>query len=160
MKLGGLLEYLKFNPDGFKTIEGEGNTGFDINEFLFKFKIYFKKYNTKHCLEFKFQNYDEISNETYLGLSKIDYVSEPYRYPSTQKDNMIVYKINVVSYVVDFSRFKVILVPIIIFFVEIGINSMILFLKVNHKRFQGYWRPNCIRKLLFSKGIITRKIII
>ena len=108
---GYLLEYLNFNSDGFKTIEGEGNTGFDINEFLFKFKIdFFKKYNTKHTLEIKFQNYDEISNETYLGLSKIDYDSKPfYRYPSTQKDNMIAYKNQyVVSYVVDFSdRFKV-----------------------------------------------------
>ena len=73
------MEYLNFNSDGFKTIEGEGNTGFDINEFLIKFKIdFFKKYNTKHTLEFKFQNYDEISNETYLGLSEIDYDSKPF----------------------------------------------------------------------------------
>ena len=39
--LGYLLEYLNFNSDGFKTIEGGGNTGFDIDEFLLKFKIDF-----------------------------------------------------------------------------------------------------------------------
>ena len=108
---GYLLEYLNFNSDGFKTIKEGGNTGFDINEFLLKFKIdLFKKYNTKHTLEFKFQNYDEISNETYLGLTKTDYNSKPFsRYPSTQKDNMIAYKNQyLISYVIDFSNnFKV-----------------------------------------------------
>tara|TARA_A100001011_G_scaffold312540_1_gene330015 strand:+ start:2056 stop:4266 length:2211 start_codon:yes stop_codon:yes gene_type:complete len=109
--LGYLFEYLNFNSDGFKTIEGGGNTGFDIDEFLLKFKIdLFKKYNTNHTIEFKFQNYNEISNETYLGLTETDYDSKPlYRYPSTQKDKMIAYKNQyVISYILDFSdRFKV-----------------------------------------------------
>jgi len=109
--LGYLFEYLNFNSDGFKTIEGGGNTGFDIDEFLLKFKIdLFKKYNTNHTIEFKFQNYNEISNETYLGLTESDYDSKPlYRYPSTQKDKMIAYKNQyVISYILDFSdRFKV-----------------------------------------------------
>ena len=109
--LGYLFEYLNFNSDGFKTIEGGGNTGFDIDEFLLKFKIdLFKKYNTNHTIEFKFQNYNEISNETYLGLTETDYDSKPfYRYPCTQKDKMIAYKNQyVISYILDFSdRFKV-----------------------------------------------------
>ena len=108
---GYLFEYLNFNSDGFKTIDGGGNTGFDIDEFLLKFKIdLFKKYNTNHTIEFKFQNYNEISNETYLGLTETDYDSKPfYRYPCTQKDKMIAYKNQyVISYILDFSdRFKV-----------------------------------------------------
>ena len=108
---GYLIEYLNFNSDGFKSIEGGENTGFDINEFLLKFKIdLFKKYFTNHTLEFKFQNYDEISNETYLGLTKEDYESDPfYRYPSSQKDKMVAYKNQyVISYLIDFSdRFKI-----------------------------------------------------
>ena len=108
---GYLFEYLNFNSDGFKTIDDGGNTGFDIDEFLLKFKIdLFKKYNTNHTIEFKFQNYNEISNETYLGLTETDYDSKPfYRYPCTQKDKMIAYKNQyVISYILDFSdRFKV-----------------------------------------------------
>ena len=56
----------------FKSIEGgEDTLVLILMSFLLKFKIdFFQKYFTNHTLEFKFQNYDEISNETYLGLSQ------------------------------------------------------------------------------------------
>ena len=72
---------------GFKELEGGGNTGYDKNDFLFKVRI-----NTSSdlaLLQLKLSSTDEISNETYLGLTRDDFDQNPFmRYRASQKDKM------------------------------------------------------------------------
>ncbi len=87
---GYLLEYNNIQSDGFKNLDNNGNTGFDINDFVGKFRV-----NTNpdakvyQSLEFKLQYSDELSNETYLGLTQNDFNETPFRrYVGSQVDNM------------------------------------------------------------------------
>ena len=72
---------------GFKELQGGGNTGYDKNDFLFKARI-----NTSSdlaLLQLKLSSTDEISNETYLGLTRDDFDQNPFmRYRASQKDKM------------------------------------------------------------------------
>ena len=84
------LEYLRSNSDGFKDLLNDNNTGFDKNDFVAKFRINTKetaKYD--QSLTIKFQYSDEVSNETYLGLTQSDFAFSPFeRYAASQKDKM------------------------------------------------------------------------
>ncbi|MDC1336771.1 TonB-dependent receptor plug domain-containing protein, partial [Flavobacteriaceae bacterium] len=82
--IGYMVEYLNFNSDGFKSLGNNLNTGFDINEITTKFKYKTsKKAKIKQNVELKLHSYDEISNETYLGLTETDFEKNPFlRYPA------------------------------------------------------------------------------
>ncbi|MDP5082313.1 MAG: TonB-dependent receptor [Winogradskyella sp.] len=88
--IGYMLEYLNYNSDGFKNLPDNSNTGFDINEIVSKFRVSSKADATlKQSLEAKFQYSDEVSNETYLGLTEDDFINSPFsRYASSQDDQM------------------------------------------------------------------------
>jgi len=89
-RLGYVVEYLNMNSDGFKELGNNENTGFDINEVVTKLS-YRSKAAAKlpQSIEFKFQYYDEDSNETYVGLTKNDFDTTPFmRYEGSQIDNM------------------------------------------------------------------------
>ncbi len=85
-----LIEFLNFNSDGFKDLTNGSNTGFDKNDVVAKFRVnLFPKAKVKQSLLAKFQYGDEISNETYLGLSPEDFESNPFsRYASSSLDQM------------------------------------------------------------------------
>ena len=87
---GYMVEYLNFGSNGFKNLPDDSNTGFDINEFTAKFRVNSKSTaKIKQALEAKFHYYDEQSNETYLGLTEADFVTDPYsRYAASQDDRM------------------------------------------------------------------------
>ena len=88
-KFGYLVEILNYNSDGFKSLNDDLNTGFDINEITSKIKFVPKTPNVDQSFELKFHTYDEISNETYLGLTETDFQKNPYlRYPGSEKDKM------------------------------------------------------------------------
>lgn len=88
--VGYLLETYQQANDGFKKLDGGGNTGFDTKDFMGKLMFrtnpdadIFQK------VEFKVGYYDEISNETYLGLTQEDFDQSPYRrYAGSQIDEM------------------------------------------------------------------------
>ncbi len=88
--IGYMVEYLNYNSDGFKNLPDNSNTGFDINEVVAKFRVNSKAdAKLQQSLETKFQYYDEVSNETYLGLTENDFSNSPYsRYASSQEDQM------------------------------------------------------------------------
>ena len=104
---GYSLEYLNFNSDGFKDLPDGSNTGFDKNDLVAKFRL-----NTnpeaaiRQALNFKFQYSDEVSNETYLGLSQNDFASDPFsRYATSQDDKMTNDHIQfTVSHELEFSK--------------------------------------------------------
>ncbi len=88
-KFGYMFEILNYNSDGFKSLNEDLNTGFDINEITSKIKFVPKTPNIDQSFELKFHTYDEISNETYLGLTETDFQKNPYlRYPGSEKDKM------------------------------------------------------------------------
>lgn len=108
---GYVIEYLNFSSDGFKSLGNNLNTGFDINEITSKLK-YTTSENTrfKQSIEFKFHHYDEISNETYLGLTDGDFEKNPYmRYSASEKDKMDAEHVQYVfTHEINFSeRFKI-----------------------------------------------------
>lgn len=87
---GYSLEYLNFNSDGFKNLPDGSNTGFNKNDVVAKFRLNsHANASIKQAIEFKFQYSDEVSNETYLGLSQIDFIKSPFsRYASSKEDKM------------------------------------------------------------------------
>ncbi len=87
---GFLVETYQMTNTGFKDLDFGGETGFDTKDFMGKFmfrtnadaSIYQK-------VEFKLAYYDEISDETYLGLTDADFDAAPYRrYAASQEDVM------------------------------------------------------------------------
>jgi Fe(3+) dicitrate transport protein len=87
---GIMLEAVRLQTDGFKELDGGGNTGFWRNELVVK-----AEYNTplsggvSHRFRIKGSYSDEASNETYLGLNASDFESTPYRrYAASQLDRM------------------------------------------------------------------------
>ena len=109
--IGYMVEYLNFNSDGFKSLGNNLNTGFDINEITTKFKYKTsKKAKIKQNVELKLHSYDEISNETYLGLTETDFEKNPFlRYPASEKDKMDAEHIQyLLTHELNFSeRFKI-----------------------------------------------------
>lgn len=86
---GYLVEYLNFNSDGFKRFEDGEKTGFNRNDFITKFMVQTDNKGVNHALELKFGYADEVSNETYVGLSEEDFKINPYlRYAGSRKDQM------------------------------------------------------------------------
>ncbi|PIB38576.1 TonB-dependent receptor family protein [Maribacter sp. 4G9] len=87
---GFVSEYYNYNSDGFKNLDGGGNTGFDKSDYLAKFRISTDEdARFYQSLQFKIQYSEEKANETYLGLTDIDFKENPYRrYRASSKDVM------------------------------------------------------------------------
>lgn len=87
---GYSVEYLNLSSDGFKNLPDGSNTGFDKNDVVAKFRVNSKTgAKLQQALEVKFQYADEISNETYLGLTQSDFENRPFdRYAGSQVDEM------------------------------------------------------------------------
>ncbi len=78
---GYLVEYNNRNSDGFKTIDNsQKKTGFNGNDYVAKFKVNTNP-NAKifQSLTMKLQFSEDVSNETYLGLTQYDFDANPYR---------------------------------------------------------------------------------
>ena len=109
--VGFLLEGHFAQTDGFDTIEHVGgNTGFDKDDILFKFRLNSDQNAAVYQqLDFKYQDSSEKSNQSYVGLSKADFMSNPrQRYGFTKYDLMDnAHDQVVVTYSVDFGDFNV-----------------------------------------------------
>jgi len=85
-KFGYLVELFTDNTDGFKELDGGGDTGYSKTDFMTKLRYSF---SDAHALEFKYSMTDEISNETYLSLTDEDFRENPLRrYRATALDEM------------------------------------------------------------------------
>lgn len=85
-----LVETFQYQADGFKQLDGGGDTGFDKKDYLAKMRINTKKdAKIYQALTFKMAQAEEKSNETYLGLTENDFEKTPFRrYSASQKDFM------------------------------------------------------------------------
>lgn len=87
-KLGVLLETYQSGSDGFKNLDGGGDTGFEIEDYMAKFRIGTRDdAAVPQTLEIKLGLTDQQSDETYLGLTDADFRDTPFRrYAASQND--------------------------------------------------------------------------
>ncbi|AWL12336.1 hypothetical protein HMF8227_01866 [Saliniradius amylolyticus] len=86
---GYLLEGLRVQTDGFKELDGGGDTGFEKNDLMFKANWDLSSQSVDQLLEVKASYADEVSDETYLGLTDGDFAVNPLRrYAATQLAEM------------------------------------------------------------------------
>lgn len=89
-QLGFLVEGVHLHNDGFKELPDGANTGFTRNEWMMK-SSYVVDPDARIWNEFslKLTFSDEVSNETYLGLTDADFRKNPYRrYAASALDQM------------------------------------------------------------------------
>ncbi|MEO2279031.1 TonB-dependent receptor family protein [Pseudoalteromonas pernae] len=87
--IGFLVEGVHLESDGFKELDGGGDTGFKKDDFLIKadYKLDGQQFDQR--FEVKLSYADELSDETYLGLTDSDFAENPYRrYAASQPAQM------------------------------------------------------------------------
>lgn len=89
--MGFWLDALRYGSNGFKELDGGGDTGFVRNDL--NGKVQFRSNENAGVyqeLEFKVGYADEDSNETYLGLTEDDFRENPLRrYRASQLDRFV-----------------------------------------------------------------------
>lgn len=86
--VGWLIETFQIASDGFKELDGGDETGYDLGDYLAKFRLNSSSDAvTYQELEIKLGYTDQDSDETYLGLTDQDFRRNPYRrYAASQRD--------------------------------------------------------------------------
>lgn len=107
-RVGAVAEVYRYQADGFRNINGVGgDTGFVKNDALAKvsFKTD-KSAKYQQIVELKLKYADEVSNETYMGLTDSDFESTPFmRYSASQKDEMTTeHKQIQLNHVIEFNQ--------------------------------------------------------
>jgi Fe(3+) dicitrate transport protein len=84
---GLMLEGVHLRAEGFKTLSNDNNTGFVKNEILAKAHYEFADDPYNQQVQVKVGYSEEVSHETYLGLTDVDFTDAPYqRYAASQND--------------------------------------------------------------------------
>lgn len=88
--VGLMFETLQERSSGFKQLDSGGDTGYAIEDYVAKVALRSAAgAAVKQSLELKMQTSDEVSDETYLGLTLDDFRANPYRrYRGSQLDQM------------------------------------------------------------------------
>jgi Fe(3+) dicitrate transport protein len=82
-----MLEGVHLRADGFKSLVNDNNTGFVKNGILAKAHYEFSDDPYNQQVQFKVGYSEEVSHETYLGLTDADFTDAPYqRYAASQND--------------------------------------------------------------------------
>jgi Fe(3+) dicitrate transport protein len=83
-----VFEVNRLASNGFKDLDGGGNTGFERRDFMGKLRWHSSKDSKlPQSLTLKFVNMTESGNESYLGLTFDDFIANPNRrYSATQRD--------------------------------------------------------------------------
>ncbi|HEY8944818.1 MAG TPA: TonB-dependent receptor, partial [Polyangiaceae bacterium] len=89
-RFGFLIEGLRLHNEGFKELPNDADTGSTRNDWMAKFSyVLDPEADTTHTFDLKVSYSDELSNETYLGLTDEDFRENPYRrYPASALDRM------------------------------------------------------------------------
>ncbi len=89
-RFGGLIEGVRQQSDGFKRIDGGGDVGFSLNDFVGKLRWVSAPDAARYQqLDFKIGRNTQDSNETYLGLTDADFSLDPNRrYAASRLDNI------------------------------------------------------------------------
>ena len=90
-QVGLLVETHQQETDGYKDIRGSNReTGFDKQDYVVKLRLNSPAdADVYHQLDLKVDYSEELSNETYLGLTDEDFDADPnQRYFASERDNM------------------------------------------------------------------------
>jgi Fe(3+) dicitrate transport protein len=87
---GFLIEGVHLGNTGFKELPSGADTGSTRNDWMGKFRYALDPHaENSHEFQLKLAYADEVSNETYLGLTDADFRADPYqRYPASALDQM------------------------------------------------------------------------
>lgn len=87
---GWLLETAQQQTDGFKRLDGGGDTGYTLQDYLAKFRVASAPDAAHYqSLELKLGKTEQDGDETYLGLTDADFRANPNRrYASSARDNI------------------------------------------------------------------------
>ncbi|MDY0111214.1 MAG: TonB-dependent receptor [Candidatus Krumholzibacteria bacterium] len=87
---GVLVEGVRQHTDGFKALDGGGNTGFRLDDVVVKGRLHTDAHADRyHSLEFKYGRASGNADETYLGLTDDDFADNPRRrYAASALDNV------------------------------------------------------------------------
>ncbi len=87
-RYGWLAETYQGQTDGFKRLDGGGETGVDLEDYLFKVRVNSRPDAVRfQALELKVGRTEQVGDETYLGLTDADFRADPYRrYAASQED--------------------------------------------------------------------------
>jgi len=87
---GVMAEYVKLRTDGFKQLDGGGDTGFDKDDIQVTGRLMSEPTATAyHTLDLRAGYGQETSNETYTGLTDEDFARAPQRrYVASSLDQM------------------------------------------------------------------------
>ncbi len=104
--IGFSVEAFNRSSDGFKVLDNGGNTGFNKTNWIGKAYGKFRTGEVNHRISLKLGQTDEVSNETYLGLTDADFKITPYRrYAGSQVDKLTAkHTISSLSYTAVFSK--------------------------------------------------------
>ncbi|HVT45311.1 MAG TPA: TonB-dependent receptor [Thermoanaerobaculia bacterium] len=87
-RFGWLIETYQLDTDGFKRLDGGGDTGFELHDYVAKLR-----YNSpwdarvQQAFELKLGHTTQSGRETYLGISDADFALTPNRrYAASQED--------------------------------------------------------------------------
>lgn len=85
---GILLETFQVDNNGFKQLPSGSDTGFRIEDYLAKFRADLAgEAGLDHSIEFKIGLTNQVSDETYLGLTDEDFAENPFqRYAASEND--------------------------------------------------------------------------
>lgn len=89
-RFGGLIEAVRQDSDGFKDLDGGGDTGYSLDDVIAKLR-YTSAPNAARfqSIELKLGRTTQDSDETYLGLTDADFAATPNRrYAASQLDNI------------------------------------------------------------------------
>ena len=87
---GFLVETFQQETSGFKELDGGGDTGFELSDYMVKARFN-TSYNARvyQDLEIKLGRTEQDGDETYLGLTREDFNRNPYRrYRGSARDNI------------------------------------------------------------------------
>ncbi len=85
---GFMLETHQWKSDGYQKIDRSNNdTGLDVEDYTLK--LAYAPDDSRHAVEFKYQYAQQNSNQSYLGLTDLDFSNNAYRrYGLSDLDNI------------------------------------------------------------------------
>ncbi len=79
-RFGWMVETYHLETDGFKDLDGGGDTGFDLRDYLVKLQLHSAPDAAlEQYLELKLGRTEQSGHETYLGLTESDFRADPFR---------------------------------------------------------------------------------
>jgi Fe(3+) dicitrate transport protein len=89
-RYGWLVETFQQKTDGFKQLDGGGDTGFDLEDYGAKLRVNSAEGSSFYqSLELKIGSTEQTGDETYLGLTEDDFARDPYRRYAASSEDVI-----------------------------------------------------------------------